>query len=133
MRARTSTIGLNAGWVVTSSTRSPSIHTSRPSRSDSRYSSPVRIMRALWRAAPPPRKSERSRRCIGAADPGRARHAAAARQANRSVAFTPRNANASAKRSGATRSPTIASSASGQRSRIASSCSTARASPTRAR
>src|SRR5215831_11431853 len=44
MRARTSTIGLNAGWVVTSSTRSPSIQTSRPSRIDSRYSSPVLII-----------------------------------------------------------------------------------------
>src|ERR1700761_1401700 len=43
MRARTSTIGRNAGWVGTSSTRSPSIHTDRPSRIDSRYSSPVRI------------------------------------------------------------------------------------------
>ena len=44
MRARMSTIGLKAGWVVTSGTRSPSIHTSRPSRIDSRYSSPVLIM-----------------------------------------------------------------------------------------
>src|SRR4051812_5173024 len=43
MRARTSTIGLNAGCVVTSVTRSPSIQTSRPSRMDSRYSFPVRI------------------------------------------------------------------------------------------
>src|SRR5215218_5903430 len=43
MRPRTSTMGLNAGWVVTSATRSPSIQTSRPSRIDSRYSSPVRI------------------------------------------------------------------------------------------
>ena len=44
MRARTSTIGLKAGWVVTSATRSPSIHTWRPSRIDSRYSAPVLIM-----------------------------------------------------------------------------------------
>src|SRR5215211_6521751 len=43
MRARTSTIGLNAGCVVTSATRSPSIQTSRPSRMDSRYSPPLRI------------------------------------------------------------------------------------------
>ena len=49
MRARASTIGLNAGWTVTSSTRSPSIQTSRPSRIDSRYSSPVRIMPAVNR------------------------------------------------------------------------------------
>src|ERR1700733_8981111 len=45
MRARASTIGLNAGCVGTSSTLSPSIHTTRPSRSASRYSSPVLIMR----------------------------------------------------------------------------------------
>src|ERR1700733_793382 len=44
MRARASTIGLNAGCVATSATLSPSIHTTRPSRSDSRYSSPVLIM-----------------------------------------------------------------------------------------
>ena len=51
MRARTSTIGLKAGWVVTSDTRSPSIHTSRPSRIDSRYSSPVLIMPCIVAAA----------------------------------------------------------------------------------
>src|SRR5690348_15201532 len=44
MRARTSTSGLNMGCVVTSATRSPSIQTWRPSRMDSRYSSPVRII-----------------------------------------------------------------------------------------
>src|SRR3954453_1862249 len=49
MRARASTIGLNCGCVVTSATRSPLTHTSRPSRSDSRYSSPVRIMQASSR------------------------------------------------------------------------------------
>src|SRR6516225_8534325 len=38
-----STIGLNAGWVATSLTCSPSIHTSRPSARDCRYSSPVLI------------------------------------------------------------------------------------------
>src|SRR4051812_28571146 len=43
MRARASTSGLNCGWAVTSGTRSPLTQTSRPSRSDSRYSSPVRI------------------------------------------------------------------------------------------
>ena len=42
---RISTSGANAGCAVTSSTRSPSIQTSRPSRIDSRYSSPVRIIR----------------------------------------------------------------------------------------
>src|SRR4029077_2194786 len=36
-------IGLNAGWLVTSLTCSPSIHTSRPSARDCRYSSPVLI------------------------------------------------------------------------------------------
>ena len=51
MRARMSTIGLNAGWVVTSGTRSPSIHTSRPSRIESRYSSPVLIMPCIVAAA----------------------------------------------------------------------------------
>src|SRR5271169_1270994 len=44
MRALRSTTGLKAGWTVTSSTRSPSIQTSRPSRSPARYSLPVRIM-----------------------------------------------------------------------------------------
>src|SRR5690348_12705469 len=34
----------NAGWTVTSLTRSPSNQTSRPSRSDSMYSVPVRVM-----------------------------------------------------------------------------------------
>src|SRR4051812_19647799 len=43
MRARASTSGLNCGWTVTSGTRSPLTQTSRPSRRDSRYSSPVRI------------------------------------------------------------------------------------------
>src|SRR6478736_7059302 len=51
MRARASTSGLNCGWTVTSGTRSPLTQTSRPSRSDSRYSSPVRITCATcsWR------------------------------------------------------------------------------------
>src|SRR3954451_812856 len=51
MRARASTSGLNCGWTVTSGTRSPLTQTSRPSRRDSRYSSPVRIMPATcsWR------------------------------------------------------------------------------------
>ena len=44
MRARASTSGWNCGCVVTSCTRSPLIQTSRPSRSDARYSSPVRII-----------------------------------------------------------------------------------------
>src|SRR5712671_4143761 len=50
MRARASTSGRNCGCVVTSCTRSPLIQTSRPSRSDARYSSPVRIMgaRSSW-------------------------------------------------------------------------------------
>src|SRR4051812_40670401 len=47
IRARTSTIGRNAGCVVTSVTRSPSIQISRPSRIDSRYSPPVRITSLL--------------------------------------------------------------------------------------
>src|SRR5205809_5649064 len=44
MRALISTTGLNMGWRDTSLTRSPLIHTSRPSRSDSRYCSPVLII-----------------------------------------------------------------------------------------
>src|SRR5439155_24413692 len=47
MRALASTIGLKAGWAVTSGTGSPSIQTSRPSRNPARYSSPVRIICAL--------------------------------------------------------------------------------------
>src|SRR5262245_44401578 len=47
MRARTSTIGLKDGWTVTSFTFSPLIQTCRPSRSDSRYCSPVLIMTCL--------------------------------------------------------------------------------------
>src|SRR5215210_1086982 len=65
MRARMSTIGLRAGCVVTSSTRSPSIHTSRPSRIESRYSSPLRSTRPLLpRGRAPPllsRHFDRSR------------------------------------------------------------------------
>ena len=49
MRALASTMGRNAGWVATSVTRSPSIHTERPSRIESLYSSPVLIM---WYAFP---------------------------------------------------------------------------------
>src|SRR4051812_23539170 len=41
----------NAGCAVTSSTRSPSIHTSRPSRRLSRYSSPVSIRLQLLRSS----------------------------------------------------------------------------------
>src|SRR4051812_1855684 len=41
MRARISTIGLKAGWVVTSFTRSPLIQTWRPSFRLSRYCAPV--------------------------------------------------------------------------------------------
>src|SRR5262245_14604748 len=44
IRARISTMGLNALCLVTSETRSPSIQISRPSRSPARYSSPVRII-----------------------------------------------------------------------------------------
>src|SRR5882724_2055628 len=44
MRARTSTIGLKDAWLVTSFTFSPLIQTCRPSRSDSRYCSPVLII-----------------------------------------------------------------------------------------
>src|SRR4051812_20172878 len=44
MRARISTAGLKLGCRVTSRTFSPLIHTSRPSRSDSRYCSPVLII-----------------------------------------------------------------------------------------
>src|SRR5215831_14858477 len=40
-----STSGRNIGCAVTSATRSPAIHTSRPSCSEARYSSPVLIMR----------------------------------------------------------------------------------------
>src|SRR5262249_49973219 len=51
--ARSDTIGLNAGCVVTSFTRSPLIHTCRPSRSESRYCAPVRsIARPLWICRP---------------------------------------------------------------------------------
>jgi hypothetical protein len=37
-------IGFKAGWRLTSLTCSPSIQTSRPSRSPARYCSPVRII-----------------------------------------------------------------------------------------
>src|ERR1700755_679609 len=49
MRARAATRGRKAGGVATSVTRSPSIHTERPSRIESLYSSPVLIM---WYAFP---------------------------------------------------------------------------------
>src|SRR3954451_7298406 len=48
MRARASTSGLKAGWAVTSVIRSPFIQTSRPSRIDARYSSPLRIITPSW-------------------------------------------------------------------------------------
>src|SRR5437868_9270649 len=44
MRARTSMRGRNIGCAVTSLTRSPLIQTRRPSRIESRYCSPVRII-----------------------------------------------------------------------------------------
>src|SRR5437868_3184836 len=51
IRAFTSTMGLKAGWLVTSLTRSPSIQTSRPSRMPSLYCSPVRISQPSISAA----------------------------------------------------------------------------------
>src|SRR5579862_221426 len=51
-------IGLNAGWVGTSWTRSPSIHTSRRSRIESLYCSPVLIIVFPYRGYCFPRFSQ---------------------------------------------------------------------------